>query len=85
VSNILNRWRRDASNVDSQTSLSISFRTLKKDGPLLSAESRGGSRTRLEISDGILIYKSVGGLAGKSEINMTTDIDVADGSWHTVR
>lgn len=85
VSNILNRWRRDASNVDGQTSLSIAFRTLKKEGPLLSAESRGGSRTRLEISDGILIYKSLGGLAGKSEINMTTDIDVADGSWHTVR
>ena len=85
VSNLLNRWRRDATNVAPQTSLSISFRTLKKDGPLLSAESRGGTHTRLEIAEGILLYKSLGGLAGKSEINMTTDLDVADGSWHTVR
>jgi hypothetical protein len=85
VSNLLNRWRRDASNNEPRASLSISFRTLKKEGPLLSAESRGGTHTRLEIFDGILLYKSLGGLAGKSEINMTTDLDVADGSWHTVR
>jgi hypothetical protein len=85
VSTLLHRWRRDGDDRRHATMLAIAFRTLKKEGPLLTAESRGGAHTKLEISDGVLLYKSVGGLTGKSEINMTADIDVADGSWHTVR
>ena len=87
----LGRWRRALSDLENDNqeeridSLSLSFRTFGYDSTLLRIQSRGPrlAFTRLDIIDGIMVYLSQG--LGKPEINMTTDVIVADGAWHTIK
>ena len=94
----MNRWRRaikrnDGSNADGWPgnsenvgALSLTFRTFGYKSSLLTIRNGGGQQyafTKLEIIDGILVYHSYQGF-GKPEINMTTEVVVADGTWHTI-
>ena len=81
-------WKRDLSSPlgsDAPRSLSISFRTLKAGGVLLSALEGHSASTVVEVdAKSRLFYRS--SVAGKPEINMTaTGVTVDDGQWHTVR
>ena len=81
-------WKRDLSSPlgsDAPRSLSISFRTLKAGGVLLSALEGHSASTVVEIdADSRLFYRS--SVANKPDINMTAGFSTAttDGQWHTV-
>ena len=89
----LGRWKREVNQVGNGwdgekeviDSLALSFRTFGLHSTLLSIQSRGPhiAFTKLEVVDGVLVYKSQG--LGKPEINMTTDINISDGAWHAVK
>ena len=81
-------WKRDISSsfgTDATRSLSITFRTLKTGGVILSAFEGHSASTVVEVdTNSRLFYRS--NVAGKPEINMTAGgVTVDDGQWHTVR
>ena len=81
LTTLLSRWKRAV--VEPNTiHLSVSFRTLQLNSRLLTVQGSSGTFTNLELIEGILYYRSQG--SGKPAINMTTDINVADGSWHKI-
>lgn len=84
VTALLNRWKRatEWQGSENDHSLGLSFRTLKLRSTLLSVIGSFGGYTKIELIDGALVYRSR--TAGKPEINMTTDISVSDGGWHTI-
>lgn len=81
-------WKRDISSSlgnDAMRSLSITFRTLKAGGVILSAFEGHSTSTVVEVdANSRIFYRS--SVAGKPEINMTAvGVTVDDGQWHTVR
>jgi protocadherin Fat 4 len=85
LSKIPSRWKREIEE-DDQTSMSLTFRTLTSECILLRAINRGLAYTQLGIKeDGILEYRSQGSSSSSSEVVLSTDVNVADGSWHTLR
>ena len=91
ISTLSSRWRRDLSPeagkhlVEDENSLSVSFRTLTTDGVLMRIVNRDIAFTQLSIEEGVLIYKSQGSKTSNSEVVLSTEVNVADGSWHTAR
>ena len=82
-------WKRDVSsstgNAAASRSLSITFRTIKRGGVILSAHEGHSASTVVEIdADSRLFYRS--SVANKPDINMTAGFSTAttDGQWHTV-
>ena len=81
-------WKRDVSSSAGSAatrSLSITFRTIKRGGVILSAHEGHSASTVVEIdADSRLFYRS--SVANKPDINMTAGFSTAttDGQWHTV-
>ena len=74
--------RRFTTSTADSSSLSLAFRTLRGEGTLLRVDGAGGT-TRLEVEDGVLVYKTRS--SPRPQINMTTEVTVNDGGWHTVK
>ncbi len=85
IPSLSTRWRRDldGDGID-KNSMSLSFRTLTNDGVLMRVLNRGVAYTMLAIEEGILVYKSLGATSS-TEVVLSTEVNVADGSWHTLR
>jgi len=80
------RYRRTAALLDPADTrvLGLSFRTLSPSGALLSLVGPGrAAKTLIEVREGSLRYYSESG-RGRPGINMTTDVEVADGQWHAM-
>ena len=70
---------------DEKLSMSITFKTLTSNTILLKSFNDGLTNTKLIINaDGVLEYHSKGGLSNSNEVFLSTDVNVADGSWHTL-
>nr|CAG4640600.1 EOG090X0007 [Eulimnadia texana] len=76
------RVQRDITSLAAQNSISVSFRTVAKNGYLLHAATHNDFTT-IKLRDGILHYTSRVGTGAL--INMTIDnYPVSDGQWHNV-
>ena len=79
------RWKRELQIFEEKSSMSITFKTLTSNTILLKSFNDGLTNTKLIINaDGILEYHSKGGLSSSNEVFLSTDVNVADGSWHTL-
>ena len=77
------RWKRESTHASQ--SLSLTFRTLSTKSYLLQSKNKGLAFTELIVNeDGTLEYRSKGSLSSSNDVVLNTDVNVADGSWHTV-